>query len=232
CGCGIIKGMLDDAKFVSQFDKSNALSVVAGQPNQLKQPFEFNFAKSGEIKNLVVAGMGGSALAAEFVGSWLADRLPVPLTICRDYKLPASAGPETLAVISSYSGNTEETLACLDDAQRRRCQIVVMTSGGKLAETAKAKSLPLITVPTGLQPRLAVLFGVKGLSELLSKAGLVQGLAGELAEAADWLADIVGEWTMESGSDSNIAKQIASELFGFAAVIYSGPTLAYAARKW
>jgi glucose/mannose-6-phosphate isomerase len=167
--------MLDQPDYIARYDKHDALGVVARQPEQLRQVHEAGDLKGvGDgVRQIVVAGMGGSALAAEFVRSWLADRLPVPVVIVRDYVLPAFVGPDTLVVASSYSGNTEEGLSALHEAERCRARIVVMTSGGKLLELAEAKGHPRVGLPAahphfdlprGLQPRLAVLYGVRALA--------------------------------------------------------------------
>ncbi|HSX48155.1 MAG TPA: bifunctional phosphoglucose/phosphomannose isomerase [Candidatus Nanoarchaeia archaeon] len=224
--------MLDDSQFVSRLDKSNALGVIAGQPDQLKQDFDFELSSKNKPTNIVLAGMGGSALAAEFINSWLLNRLPVPLTITRDYALPAWLDKDSLVLISSYSGNTEESLSCLQAALKRKLRVVVISSGGQLQNEAKANKLTFIALPTGLQPRLAVLFEVKAISALLEKFGLVSGLTGELAEAADWMSAHTGSWSSDSSTASNQAKQIAEELFNNPIVVYAGPTLAYAAMKW
>ncbi len=237
--------MLDQADYIARYDKHDALGVIAGQPQQLMQAYEFSLDGLGElseVRQIVLAGMGGSALAGEFVKSWLADRLPVPLVIVRDYTLPAFVGPQTLVVASSYSGNTEETLSALAEAEGLGARIVVMSSGGKLLDAARAKGhAHVATVPSGhmhldlpggLQPRLAVLYGVKALATLLEQAGLVGGLRDELMGAADWVAQELSAWQANVPTERNQAKQIATQLVGHPAVVYGGPTLALAAMKW
>lgn len=223
--------MLDDKQYVSRLDKSGALGVIAGQPQQLKQEFTIDI-KPFKPTNIVLCGMGGSALAAEFINSWLSERLPVALTITRDYALPAWDTKDSLVIISSYSGNTEEALSCLDAAIKRGGQVLTISSDGSLKDRAASEKLAHVALPTGLQPRLAVLFEVKALAVMLEKLDLVVGLSGELAEAADWVSGKIIDWTMEAPTASNQAKQIAEELLGHPVVIYGGPTLAYGALKW
>lgn len=224
--------MLDDLDKIRELDKGDALGVVAGQPAQLGRRFSLDVGGIQRPDNLVLAGMGGSALAAEFLRAWLGDRLPVPFTIVRDYNLPAFVGPKTLVVISSYSGNTEETLAALERAKMRGAQIVVMSSGGRLAGEARAENYPLLELPSGLQPRLAVLYGVKALATMLDGIGLERGLAGELEEAGEWLEHKIKSWLPEAQTGRNPAKALAKDLAGYPAVIYGGPTLWMAALKW
>ena len=222
--------MLDDQTFITQLDQSSALQVIGSQPQQLKQAFDVT-PPAGDYSNIVLAGMGGSALAAEFVASWLWDRLPVPLNIFRDYKLPKFVGKGTLLIASSYSGNTEETLSAFEQAEKTGCQIIVISAGGKLQQHAQEKGYPFIQIPAGYQPRMAVLFSVKALAVVLQQLGLVKGVVGELEEAADKAAELQ-DWEAQIPSEQNLAKQIAQHVYGSPAVIYAGPSLGFLAMKW
>jgi glucose/mannose-6-phosphate isomerase len=176
--------------------------------------------------------MGGSAQPAEFVKTWLGDRLSVPLVIVRDYALPAFVGPQTLVVASSYSGNTEETLAALEDAQKRGAKIVVSAAGGKLLELGKAAGYPCFELPQISQPRMAVPAAVKALATLVEQLGWVSGVVAELEEAGKWAAGEMGAWGADAPTADNPAKQIAGALAGHAAVVYSGPALGFLAMRW
>lgn len=226
--------ILDDGHFVYSIDRGNALGLMAGQAKQLNQKYQISdirYQVSG-IRNLVLAGMGGSALAGEFIRNWLSDRLKLPFIICRDYSLPAFVGPDTLAFISSYSGNTEETLAAYEEAKKRSAQVVALSSGGKLSELAKADKLSCYQIPTGLQPRLAALFMVKALASALESAKLAQGISRELENESGWLEGVAARWIQEVPARDNLAKQLAEKLLGNTAVIYAVPTLASVAQRW
>ena len=222
--------MLDDPKYIAQFDRSNTLAVIAGQADQLRQAYEFDLPQVEDLHHIVLAGMGGSAIAAEFVRSWLSDRLPIPIEIVRDYSLPAYVGEHSLIVVSSYSGNTEETLACLKQAKTTGAGIMIMSSGGKLAE--QGDNYGFIKIPGGLQPRMAVLYGVKALATLIEELGLVDGLMAELETAADWLLHEATYLIANIPEQDNPAKQIAKKLVGHPVVMYGGPVLAMPAMKW
>lgn len=224
--------MLDDHGYVQNLDQGNALGIIAGQPSQLKQHYDVKLPKLDGIQQIVVAGMGGSALGAEFIRSYLSDRLPVPLIIVRDYKLPSYVGPKTLLFVSSYSGNTEETLSCLEAAKQSGVQIVVCSSGGKLKVEADANGYPYIQFPAGFQPRLAVLFQVRAYAQVFEQQGWTSGIVSELEDAADWVSNQAGTWMLDSPTADNQAKQIAEKLVGNPVVIYGGPTLALPAMKW
>ncbi|MFI5240351.1 MAG: bifunctional phosphoglucose/phosphomannose isomerase [Candidatus Saccharimonadia bacterium] len=223
--------MLDDQGYVTNLDPSNALGIIAAQPAQLRLKLTFSSFEL-DIDNIVVTGMGGSALGAEFIRSYLSDRLPVPLSIVRDYTLPAFVGPKTLLIASSYSGNTEETITALAQAKQVKAKIVVQSSGGKLAEIAQAEGYPHILFPGGFQPRLAVLFQVRALAVIFESAGLVSGILEELEMAANWVEGKIGKWVLESPESDNPAKQLAEHLVGKTIVVYGGPTLWLPTMKW
>ncbi len=224
--------MLDDQSFISRLDNGNALGIVGGQPGQLGQQFQIPEIDAHGITSIVVAGMGGSALGGLFLQRWLSDQLKVPLLVDRDYNLPAFVGPDTIVIVSSYSGNTEEDLSELEQAQKAGARIVLMTSGGELAARAKSQQLPIITIPTGYQPRLAVLYEIKALAGLFDQLGLTTNAAAELEAAGQWLTSQIAGWVAEIPTEDNQAKRIAKDLLGCAVVIYGGPTLGMQAFKW
>ncbi len=224
--------MLDDTDQIKKLDAADALGVIRDQPKQLQHAFIDVDIDLADVKTIVVAAMGGSALGAEFFRTWLADRLPLPVVIVRDYALPAYVGPDTLVICSSYSGNTEETLSALADAERRGAKIVIFTAGGKLLQAAQEKGYPHFQIPGGLQPRLAILYGTRALAQLLQSAGLVKGIVTELEAGAQWASGQVGQWGPETATADNRAKQIAMELEGHAVVVYGGTVLSLPAMKW
>ncbi len=221
--------MLDDPSYIAQFDHSNSLAIVAGQAMQLREQYEID-VPDVKPQRLVLAGMGGSALAAEFVKSWLSDKLPVPFEIIRDYSLPKYVDENTLVFVSSYSGNTEETLAAFEQAKAAGAAIVVVTAGGKLEE--QGSEYGFVRIPAGLQPRVAVLYGVKAIAVLLEELKLVDGLVDDLEVAAEWLLEEVSIFAANVPEKDNPAKQIAKQLVGHPVVVYGGPTLAMVALKW
>ena len=226
--------MLDEVDFIARYDKQDALGLMGRLLEQLRHDYPETLGLEGlrGVKSVVLAGMGGSAQPGEFVKNWLGDRLPVPFVIVRGYELPGFVDGDTLVVASSYSGNTEETLAALAEAEARGARVVVLASGGKLLAAARERGLPFVAVPADLQPRMAVLFAVRALVTVLERLGLADGALDELAAAGDWLAGHMGSWGAAVATGENAAKQIASELVGHAVVVYAGPVLAFAAMKW
>jgi glucose/mannose-6-phosphate isomerase len=183
------------------------------------------------VANIVLAGMGGSSLPGVFLRSW--PGTSVPLEIVRDYELPVYVGPNTLFISSSYSGNTEETLAALAEAEQRGAHIVVVAAGGKLASYAAEKGYPLFTIPGGIQPRMSSFYFLAAFVQLLEPLGLVaQGSTEALYAAGDWLQGEVAAWVPTVATKDNPTKQLALELVGKSVVVYSGPKLSPAANKW
>jgi glucose/mannose-6-phosphate isomerase len=223
--------MLDDLKLIHQRDAQDALGVAEKQWQQLTYDYGVKLPKLTGINNVVLAGMGGSSLPAVFLRSWPGTL--VPFEIVRDYSLPDYVNEHTLFISSSYSGNTEETLAALTEAESKNAQIVVISAGGQLAERAKKQNYPLFTIPGGIQPRMCSFYFLAALVQILEPQGLTNdGKLTELQAAAQWLKDQIAPWKADVTTKTNPAKQLALELVGKSVVMYSGPKLFPAANKW
>lgn len=227
--------MLDDMKVLSQRDPSGALGIARAQFEQVKFPVDIKNPENDgrEIKQIIVAGMGGSALAALLVKSWLGNELLLPFEVIRTYNLPAYVGPNTLVIVSSYSGNTEEALSCLEEARERGAQIATIASGGKLETAATENSIALAVIPGHIQPRMAVIYNLRALVAMLVHFGMVNpNKFDEIATAANWLQDETAKWAKEVTVDKNTAKQLALMAVGKTPVFYAGSLMAPVAYKW
>jgi glucose/mannose-6-phosphate isomerase len=223
--------MLDDLKMIHERDAQDALGVAEKQWQQLLHNYEVELPHFTDIANIVLAGMGGSALPAVFLRSWPGTL--VPFEIVRDYSLPDYVDEKTLFISSSYSGNTEETLAALGEAESKGAQIVVIAAGGKLADHALEKKYPMFLIPSGIQPRMSSFYFLTAFIQILEPLGLIgEGKLAELHGAAEWLKDQIAPWKAGVPTKDNPAKQLALELIGKSVVVYSGPKLFPAANKW
>lgn len=222
--------MLDDLKLIHEKDPQDALGVSFGQWEYLSRTFDAQFSPSEPIQNVVLAGMGGSALPGVIIGSW--PQLNVPFEIARNYDIPGYVGKNTLFISSSYSGNTEETLEALANAEKKGAQIVVIAAGGKLADIATQKGYPLFAIPSGIQPRMATFYFLNAFVHILSPLGLTVMDTQELAEASEWLKAELAQFAPDVPTAQNQAKQIAQELMGKTVIMYGGPLLFPAANKW
>lgn len=226
-----MESMLDDLKVIHERDAQDALGIVGKQWQQLTREFNVLFMPKTEIRNIVVAGMGGSGWPASYMQTW--PGINVPFEISATYEAPRYVNENTLFVASSYSGNTEETISTIVDAEQRHAQIVVMTSGGKLKEIAEQKGYPLYLLPTGTQPRMSSFNFISAFLELLTPLKLIdQDAINERAGIADWLKTQNANWLAEIPTAQNAAKQLAQELMGKSVIVYSGPLMAPAAHKW
>ena len=227
--------MLDDVNVLKQRDRSQALAVAAELYRQVLFAVELqNSAHDGrEITSVVVAGMGGSALAADMAKVLLAEELTVPLEVVKGYQLPAYVGEHTLVIASSHSGNTEETLACFKEALARGAQVAATAAAGWLEELATERSVVYAPIPHDTQPRMAVFYNLKALLALLKHFGLIDSrLIDEMESHAEWLKTESDAWVKETTVDHNYAKQLALLAVGKTPVFYSGNLMAPIAYKW
>jgi glucose/mannose-6-phosphate isomerase len=223
--------MLDDLKYIHNKDSDDALGIASKQWQMLETTFELeelNF----KVENIVFAGMGGSALWALLSKTWPGYK--VPFEIWRKYDSPSYVSEKTLMIISSYSGNTEETISALEAGEKAGAHIVIAAGGGKLIDIAKEKGYPYTLLPKSSQPRFAALNGLKSLVTILEKAGLVnvQDAEKTLHETSEFLKKEISNWAADVPTDKNPAKQLALEIAGTSPVVYGGPKMFPAAYKW
>lgn len=227
--------MLDDVNVLKQRDPQNALGVAAEQWSQVQLAAEVvdGDHDGRPITRVIVAGMGGSALAALVAKAGLYTMLKVPFEVVREYDLPEYVDESTLVIASSYSGNTEETISCLDQALERSAQIGVIAAGGKLVERAEASKMARVVVPAGLQPRMAMLSNLRALVELLAHFGVVpQDVVEQVVTPAEWLQAESAQWAPDIPTDKNYAKQLALLAVGKTPIFYGGRLTGPVAYKW
>jgi glucose/mannose-6-phosphate isomerase len=224
--------VLDDLKMIHERDAADTLGIAEKQWQQLELSFDPGVYPDFHPLNIVYGGMGGSALAALVATTWPAFR--VPFEIVRNYDLPAYVGEQTLFVAASYSGNTEETLSALEQAEASSAKIVVIAGGGRLKEIAEAKGYPLAILPRTEQPRYAALANLTALLALVDPYGVlaIDDYKAELAQAATYLRGVTAAWRADVPTANNAAKQLAQEMIGKSVVVYGGPKLWPAAYKW
>lgn len=227
--------MLDDKNVLRQRDPENALGVAATQYEQAAYDARvWNAEHDGrQITNVIIAGMGGSALAALLAKVWLKDVLTVSFEVVRTYHLPDYVGRSTLVIASSYSGNTEETVSALEEAERKGAQVGVIAAGGALIDSATVDNIAHVQLPGGLQPRMAVLYNLKALEALLANFGVVsKSSVDEITATSDWLRIETQNWLADVTTDKNYAKQLALLAVGKTPVFYGGTLTAPVAYKW
>lgn len=216
--------ILDNTEKIKKVDKSNMLGDLGKTPDYCRDAIErakqVNVPETVNPKNIVVVGMGGSAIGGELLKDWLRDTLPIPIEVCRDYTLPAYVNKDTLVFANSYSGNTEETLTAFLTATQRKCTMLSVTSGGKLGAFCKKLQLPHVIIPSGLQPRVAVAYMFFPLPILMEKLGILSNIEVELEQTIAIIENVAKANAPEIPTEDNKAKQLADEIAGTIPVVY------------
>lgn len=183
------------------------------------------------ITGVVVAGMGGSAIGGDILSALAANHATVPIVVSRSYSLPGWVGSDTAVVTSSYSGNTEETLAAFDDACARGARVLAISTGGELAAKAEEQDIPLVNLPAGIQPRAALPHSLSALLTVTESLRLTGVKPDHWAEAAS-IADAQSKVMAKMTDPDNPAVMLAKALYGYFPVIYSSEQFAAANTRW
>jgi glucose/mannose-6-phosphate isomerase len=220
---------------IAQIDLSGQMGDVLALPDHLRDAL---WRVESAIMNewdtpagLVVAGMGGSAIGGALARAALGDHASRPIFVTRAYGLPPWTTPDTTVLCASYSGNTEETLACYESAGALGAQRVVVSTGGRLAAMAREDGVPVIPLPGGFQPRVAVAYMIVAALEIAALCGAGPHLTSEIDVAASHAEQLVAEWGPDAPEDS-LAKVIARGLLNTAPVIAGAGLTAPIAYRW
>lgn len=220
---------------IAAVDKSRQIDDVLMLPEHLRDALwrvqSANLEPSDAPGGVVVAGMGGSAIGGELARAVLGDRASRPIVVARDYGLPAWTTPDTAVLCASYSGNTEETLAAYEAAGALGSRRIVATTGGRLAEEARADGVPVIPIPGGFQPRAAVGYSLVVALEVSGLCGASEHLHSELDVAAEHAARLVEAWGPDASEDS-LAKELARGLHGSVTQIAGAGLTTPIAYRW
>ena len=227
----------DKASVYQQFDKSGMLGHLHRFPEQCQKawgkvlkfelPHEYT-----KISNVVIVGMGGSAIGGDVVHRLALSESKVPVRVHRDYNLPAFVDASTLVIASSYSGNTEETLSAFTESLRTPARKLVITSGGKLKHLAEKEGIPAFVIDYQAPPRAAFPHSFVPLVGIFQKLGLLGDKSEDLREALGILNKLSEDLIETSPLASNPAKQLAAKVQGHVAVIYGAGMLSEVAQRW
>jgi glucose/mannose-6-phosphate isomerase len=227
---------LDDTAAIRALDSQDQFGMVAGLPGQMFDAYEagrrVELEHGGEVGGIAVAGMGGSAIGADVIASVYDAELPSPMVTVRGYNLPHWISSRSLVFIVSYSGNTEETISCLNEALERGCRIICLSTGGKVGKIAADNNLPFIEVPSSLQPRAAMGWLSVPIAACLESLGLVEAVGEDVRETAEVLKKCIESYGLDSPAATNPAKELAAGLFKRIPVIYGSEVTAVAALRW
>jgi glucose/mannose-6-phosphate isomerase len=228
---------LDSASVYQQFDKSGMLNHLHGFPEQCQRAWEkvlkFELPHlHTKISNVVIVGMGGSAIGGDIVRRLALAESKSPVWVHRDYGLPAFVDASTLVIASSYSGNTEETLSAFTASLKTRARKLVITSGGKLKQLAENEGIPAFVIDYQAPPRAAFPSNFVPLVGIFQKLGLLGDKSADLQESVGILKKLSTDFIETKPLASNPAKQLAAKLWGHVAVIYGAEILSEVAQRW
>ena len=229
---------LDDLDLFKQIDTRNMLAQIDGLPDQLQSAWELGQNQTlpvfADIQNIIIAAMGDSALAAELVAASVSSSIHLPVTVHRGYGIPAFAsGPQTLVVCISHSGNSEEVLDAFEAAQKNKCSMLVISTGGELAKRAAEKNIPAWKFDSnGVVDTAAIAYPFAMLLALFSRLGLIPDPVVDVAEAVAMMKRSQQHITADVIAAKNPAKRYAGQLVGRWVTFVGTETLAPVARRW
>jgi len=228
---------LDDLDRFKQLDTLNMLGEIDNLPDQLDFAYQLGLnhelPDSKDFRQVVIAGMGGSAIGADLLAAYSAPSVPLPVSVHRDYGLPLFArGAETLVICSSHSGNTEETLDVFEAALKAECRIIVVSTGGELARRAEENNVPLWTFNHIGQPRAAVGYSFGLLLALFQRLGFIPDQKEALEDALAAMKRSQQRIKADIPTVKNPAKRYAGQLMGRWVTIMGSGLLSTVARRW
>jgi len=228
---------LDDLERFKQIDTLNMLGEIDNLPDQLSYAYRLGLKHQlpdwQDFKQVVIAGMGGSAIGADLLAAYCACLTPLPVSIHRDYDLPLFArGTETLVICSSHSGDTEETLSAFEAARKAGCRIVVVCTDGELAERAKANDIPLWTFDHASQSRAAVGFIFGLLLAMFQRLGFIPDQKDAVEDAFAAMQRSQVHLKADVPASKNPAKRYAGQLMGRWVTFVGSGSMTAVARRW
>ena len=229
------KSILENVNEIRRIDKSNMLQFCVEASRHCREAAKISDKISidcAEVDNIVVAGMGGSAIGGELLKDYARNQTPIPIEVSRDYNLPAFASKRSLAIIVSYSGETEESLSTFLDAAKKDCLIYCISSGGRLIEYAAKLGKPYLRVPSGMPPRAALPYLFLPQLVILEKRGLIPGLSDALSEATQIAERVSRENAPEKPVNESVAKSLALGIKDTVPAVYGFGVYRGVAQRW
>jgi glucose/mannose-6-phosphate isomerase len=228
---------LDDTNHFKELDSRGMLPEIDGLPDQLEKAWSIgqsaDLPDMGDIRQVVVAGMGGSAIGGDLLAAYMSPHGKAQVSAWRGYDLPAYAcGKDTLVIASSHSGNTEETLSAYERAKENGVQLMAVTTGGELAKRAQTDGVPLWILDHPGQPRAAVGYSFGMLLGVAARLNLVDDPSNDVKAAAGAMRAQQAALTADIPAAKNPAKRMAGQLVERWPIIVGEQILAPVARRW
>jgi len=229
--------MLDNLEKIQQLDKSNLLQNIEDVPDQIIAGWELGGkfvipSHYYNVKQVVLTGMGGSGISSLLASSITHSSSRIPIITLQNYDLPQFVDGGTLVVITSYSGNTEESLSCLTDAINRQAKIVVITTGGEMINIARKYKIPYLEFNYGSPPRAAFGYTFGLIMQVLNRLNIAEVTDENWASAVKYLINLATKINVHSSSQQNIAKSYAEQMVGTIPIIIGAEHLSVVAYRW
>ncbi len=218
---------LDDRNIIEQIDTSKQLEILSQWSALFKEarknslglviPKKYSWKNKNvnytTPQNIVICGMGGSAIAGDYIYYLLKDKLSIPILTNREYRLPSFVSDTTLVICVSYSGNTEETLSCFKDALQKSAMLLAVSSNGLLEKLSTDVGIPHIKIREGIPPRSALPLIYTALLTILEKLELIENMEADIQETSEILEKLSKEYDVDQKTESNLPKNIAYGLY-------------------
>ncbi|MBK6914416.1 MAG: bifunctional phosphoglucose/phosphomannose isomerase [Ignavibacteriales bacterium] len=208
-------------ELVHKYDPQNQFKVLIDTYKQIdyawNNPNDLGNIKKENISSIIVTGLGGSAMSGDLLQNFCAGEIKIPYSVNRNYFLPEYADEYSLVIVSSYSGNTEETISALNHALKKKCQVICISTGGKISQTAKKNNIPVVVIPAGLQPRYALGLSFFSLLKIFQTLNLIP-------DQSKYVEEIRELWKQNGeifSTENNLAHSYAEKIIGYIPIIYS-----------
>ncbi len=230
--------ILNDASSMRSNDRGGMSGHLEAFPAYLSEAHDIGrrakiSTPADGLSSILVLGMGGSAIGGELASGLLFAELRVPMNVLRGYDLPAYVGSDTLVLVSSYSGNTEETLSGYRQARDRGARIICSTTGGEVGKQASVYGHDTVTIPGGLPPRAALPYSLVPMLVVLSRLGLIDDPGPQIDDAVSVAEESASSHGLDTPVEENPAKAMALWLQGHIPVVYgTAPMTSVVANRW
>ncbi|MEA2089848.1 MAG: bifunctional phosphoglucose/phosphomannose isomerase [Thermoproteota archaeon] len=228
--------ILDRLGEIKKIDRNDMVGLCMKTPQYCRDAVErakrIRTPEQLKPRNIVIAGVGGSAIGGELLRDWLSYRISLPIEICRDYVLPVYANKNTLVYVVTYSGETEETLSAFVDAVKKKCVVFAITSGGHLLSFSKKLQVPHVLAPSGLPSRAALPYLFLPSAIIMEKLSVVSNAENEIQEAVRTAEKVLRENSPQIPMRNNLAKNLAWNLRRTVPVVYGFRQYCSVAHRW
>jgi glucose/mannose-6-phosphate isomerase len=228
---------LDDLGAVKVLDPDDMLRRIDDLSGQIETAWELVSDLSlpsdyADVENVVIVGMGGSAIGGSLVQAYALASCPVPVTVWRKYGIPGFVGPRSLVIAVSVSGNTEETLSAFQSAREAGARLFAISTGGELSHLAAKWTIPSFQFQYDALPRATIGYLLIPLLRIFEVLRFIKPQEAFVKGAIEVARQAREDWSANSPESGNEAKQLARRLVGRSAVVYGADHLAPVARRW